>query len=106
MAVVNAFIIYKENTGSLISLLDFRRELGLDLLTNINVTVEMPFAAKRKKVSYSLTDSVRLGNVGVHFPLFNQQPREKSLNAFKLKFFWESMSSWATVPTTKWVSMV
>ena len=70
MAVVNAFIIYRESTGSSLSLLDFRREVGLGLLTN--VTVEMPFAAKRRKVSYSVADSVRLGNVGVHFPLFNQ----------------------------------
>ena len=70
MAVVNAFIIYRESTGSPLSLLDFRCEVGLGLLTN--VTVEMPFAVKRRKVSYSVADSVRLGNVGDHFPLFNQ----------------------------------
>ena len=70
MALVNAFIIYRESTRSPFSLFDFRREVGLGLLTN--VTVEIPFAAKGKKVSYSVADFVRLGNVGVHFPLFNQ----------------------------------
>ena len=43
---------------------------GLGLRTN--VTVEMPFGAKRRKLSNSVANSVRLGNVGIHFPLFNQ----------------------------------
>lgn len=67
MAIVNAFVIYKEETGCPISQLDFRSEAARGLLS----FSQKKLITKRRKLNYSIPETVRLTNVGVHFPKFN-----------------------------------
>lgn len=68
MAIVNAYVVYKEN-GENLPLLEFRRELAQGLLTFANDR-QSRGAPKRRKSNYSIPTSVRLSNTGVHWPEF------------------------------------
>ena len=77
MSIVNAYVLYKDATGynhssnGHISLLDFRRELSQGLLTLGKQPNRVgPGAPKRRKFAYSVPASVRLNNLGVHWPEF------------------------------------
>ena len=75
VAIVNAFVFtvlyVKADTAAKISLLDFRRELAQGLLTlSLGQRRRSMGARKRRKTSYSVPASVRLSNVGVHWPQF------------------------------------
>lgn len=68
MSIVNAFVVYKEEQGSL-PLLQFRRELAQGLLTYAK-DHRCKGAPKRRKIDYSVPKSVRLNNTGIHWPKF------------------------------------
>ena len=70
VAIVNAFVLYVEtDTAAKICLLDFRWELAQGLLT-LGKRHRSMGAPKRRKTSYSAPASVRLSNLGVHWPQF------------------------------------
>lgn len=69
MAIVNAYVLYKEANRDSSSLLDFRRELALGLLTQGKSSISAG-APKRHKLAYSVPASVRFNNTGVHWPQF------------------------------------
>jgi len=69
MSLVNSFLLFKQHTESPISLLEYRREIATSLITHHRQTLHP--APKRRKSTYSIPDSTRLGNVGSHFPVFN-----------------------------------
>ena len=69
MTIVNAFLTYNGTTEERLSLLSFRRELALGLLT-LGKRCTSPGAPKRRKNYYSVPASVRLNNTGVHWPQF------------------------------------
>ena len=71
MSIVNAFLIFRESTGSLMCIKEFRRCLARGLLTYSNKTV----VSKRRKTAYSIPESVRHTNVGPHRPMFNVPKR-------------------------------
>ncbi|XP_018013422.1 piggyBac transposable element-derived protein 4-like isoform X2 [Hyalella azteca] len=69
MAIVNSFILYRDAGHPTIDLLDYRRELGTGLLTFS--TKPKTSCKRRRKSDFSTPASVRLSNVGVHWPQFN-----------------------------------
>ena len=71
MTIVNSYVLYKESNMESLPLLDFRRELALGLLTlGMNPNRPGPGAPKRRKSSFSVPMTVRLNNLGVHWPQF------------------------------------
>ena len=71
MTIVNSFILYRDAGHSTIALLDYRRELGTGLLT---FSTKPTASCKRsRKSDFSPPASVRLSNVGVHWPQFKVQ---------------------------------
>ena len=69
MAIVNAYVIYKEANAESAPMLGFRRELAQGLLT-LGKSNTSPGASKRRKIAYSVPASVRFNNTGVHWPHF------------------------------------
>ena len=68
MTIVNSFVVYKETNACNISFFDFKREVAQGLLTlGSSCKASTP---KRRRIDYSIPRSVRLVNVGVHFPTF------------------------------------
>ena len=68
MAVVNAFLMYQEIGHDSISLFEFRRSLALGLLTysqKCRLT-----QSKNRGIKYSVPDTVRLSNFGIHWVEF------------------------------------
>lgn len=73
MSLVNSFVIHKETNSSSMTFFDFKREVAQGLITlgKNDVTT----AAKRRRIEYSVPRSVRLVNVGVHHPVFDNSQR-------------------------------
>ena len=69
MAIVNAYVLYNSSPEieKNISLLAFRQELALGLLT---FAKQKRTPIKRRRRHYSVPSSVRFANVGIHFPKF------------------------------------
>ena len=71
MALVNAYVVYKETHDKYVPLLDFHREVAQRLLTLGKLPHSIgPGAPKRRKISYSIPATVRQNNLGVHWPKF------------------------------------
>lgn len=69
MSIVNSFIVYSENNQeSSMTLFNFYRDVGRGLLAFSERT--NPGPQKRRRLNYSTPESVRLANVGVHWPEF------------------------------------
>lgn len=66
MAMINAFILFNETQYKKIVLLDFCREVGLGLMSK-NISRKPCY---RRKQKYSVPDTVRMTNTGIHWPVF------------------------------------
>lgn len=80
MAFINSYVIYC-NVVEKITLLEYRRQVTLGLLIVHSNTsrkrsssfVKPCIPKKRRKFNSSVPDSVRFGNLGVHWPIFTKQ---------------------------------
>lgn len=73
MTIVNYFVIFKETNSTDISFFDFKRDVARGLL--ILGRNDIARAPKRHHTEYSVPRSVRLVNVGVHMPVFDESKR-------------------------------
>ena len=68
-AIVNSFVMYAEKHPEYRkNFFEFYRQVGLGLLTFTDHVAPAP--VKRRRVNYSTPESVRFGNVGIHWPEF------------------------------------
>ena len=75
ITVVNSYIFYTENAQNKnVTLLDYYRDVGLGLLAFSERPSPGP-VKRRKRVRFSTPDSVRLRNVGIHWPIFTKSKK-------------------------------
>lgn len=88
IAFVNSFVVYCRISGEKPSLLDFRRDVALGLMSQTDVNCkkgslkrsskspQQP-SNKRRGKEPSVPNDVRLGNLGVHWPTFTEGVRAR-----------------------------